>query len=218
MKNHVCSLVEKCIHCSLNHKSNSLKCSVVKSFRADLTRKLLHHSIYPHNNSHVNPTIESSNTITNNSKNLIYDISNFPTLRAPHSSTNNQMMEKLDNLVIKLSEVKDHLAALSSKNEKFEQFIIEKNQSDQSIQNNISYLSQTSLDLKKEVNHYCLLTDRHDKLFLKLLFPMFDELFNVITNQNKDKNGNSLDADLKQKLERYRILMRKSTDGKHFVF
>ncbi|CAF2811229.1 unnamed protein product [Rotaria sp. Silwood2] len=41
IKLHICSKIEKCIHCEQNHKSNSLKCKVVKSFRSESTRKLL---------------------------------------------------------------------------------------------------------------------------------------------------------------------------------
>ena len=41
IKEHKCSKIEKCIHCNENHKSSSLKCSVVKNYRAELTRKLL---------------------------------------------------------------------------------------------------------------------------------------------------------------------------------
>ena len=41
MKSHKCSAVPACKHCKGDHLSNSLKCPVIRSFRAELTRKLL---------------------------------------------------------------------------------------------------------------------------------------------------------------------------------
>jgi hypothetical protein len=51
----------------------------------------------------------------------------------------------------------------------------------------------------------------------KLLIPMFEDLFSLIASQNHDKKGNPLDADLKCKLERYRIQMKKAKEGKRFL-
>ena len=50
---------------------------------------------------------------------------------------------------------------------------------------------------------------------MKLIIPMFDDLFGLIASQNQDKKGNILDADLKVKLERYRIQMKKAKEGKN---
>ena len=41
IKNHECSGVPKCIRCGEDHKSTDSKCSIVKSYRAALTRNLL---------------------------------------------------------------------------------------------------------------------------------------------------------------------------------
>jgi hypothetical protein len=52
---------------------------------------------------------------------------------------------------------------------------------------------------------------------MELIVPMFEDLFGLIAMQNHDKKGNPLDADLKLKLERYLIQMKKSKEGKHFT-
>jgi hypothetical protein len=147
LKDHNCSHVDKCIHCQQNHKSNSLKCPVVKTFRAELTKKLL--SL----NNHSTPTTSNSNITP-----FIHNTTDFPFLPAQQATTVSPMMMKLDDLIIKMSEVKDHLANLTLKHDKFEQFMLEKNQ----------------------------------------------------------KKGNPLDADLKCKLERYLIQMKKAKEGKHY--
>ncbi|CAF0908716.1 unnamed protein product [Rotaria sordida] len=116
MKNHICSKIEKCIHCGQNHKSSSLKCPVVKSFRTELTRKILQL------NNHSTPDTNLMN------KNIIFNSTNFPPPPPPKSSTLsiNPMTIKLDELINKLSEAKNHLANLEAKHDKFEQFILEK--------------------------------------------------------------------------------------------
>jgi hypothetical protein len=206
IKDHNCSEIDKCIHCQQNHKSNSLKCPVVKSFRAELTKKLLNL------NHHPAPTASM-----NNIKNFVYDATNFPPLPAPQAFENNPIMMKLNDLIGKISEVKDHLTNLTLKHDKFEQFMLEKIQNDEHIKESIDLLSKNALVLKKDVVQQNLLIERHDNLFSKLLFPMFEDLFAVIPAQNQDKRGNPLDADLKCKLERYLIQMKKAREGKHFI-
>jgi hypothetical protein len=55
--------------------------------------------------------------------------------------------------------------------------------------------------------------DRHENMFCKLILPMFQDLFSFITSLNQDKKGNTLDADLKCKMERYLIQMKKAHEG-----
>ncbi|CAF3237420.1 unnamed protein product [Rotaria socialis] len=117
--------VEKCIHCLQNHKSNALKCPVVKSYRAELTKKMLDI------NSRSMPNSMPKNNI--HKHNYTYDKSNFPSL--PHAQSNlnlnNPLMNKLDDLIEKMTEVKEHLAALATSNEKFERFMQDKIQHDE---------------------------------------------------------------------------------------
>ena len=203
LKNRSCSQVEKCIHCQMNHKSSSLKCPVVKLFRAELTRKILS----------TNQPAPNSNMFN---QNYVYNSSNFPPPPAPKASSINPMMNKLDELIGKMSEVKHHLANLETKHDKFEKFMVEKMQSDELVKENFNTLSKNHHDLKKDVVQHSLLIDRHENMFTKLLIPMFEDLFSVIASQNQDKRGNPLDADLKCKLERYLVQVKKAREGKHF--
>ncbi|CAF0749233.1 unnamed protein product [Rotaria sordida] len=202
MKNHICSKIEKCVHCDQNHKSSSLKCPVVKSFRTELTRKIL-----PLNN-HSTPDTNLMN------KNIIFNLTNFPPPPPPKSSTLsiNPMMVKLDELINKLSEVKNHLANLEAKHDKFEQFILEKNCNDEIVTKKINDIFNNHMDLKKNVVQQSLYIDRHENLFCKLLIPMFEDLFSFIVAQNCDKRGNPLDVDLKCKLNRYLVQMKKAIE------
>ena len=47
IKTHECSRVPKCIRCGEDHKSTDSKCSIVKSYRAALTRNLLQQPVTP---------------------------------------------------------------------------------------------------------------------------------------------------------------------------
>jgi hypothetical protein len=100
MKNHNCSKIEKCIHCNQNHKSSSLKCPVIKSLRAELSRKVLHLNNQPA------PTTNITHKV------FIFNSSHFLPPPASKSSilANNPVLNKLDELIGKLSEVKDQLA------------------------------------------------------------------------------------------------------------
>ena len=78
LKQHKCTLIEKCIHCQQNHKSSAPKCPVVRSFRAELTRKLL------------KDTTSKPNTIWGQQGTGLpvqYDLINFPPLPSQRTST-----------------------------------------------------------------------------------------------------------------------------------
>ncbi|CAF4346147.1 unnamed protein product, partial [Rotaria sp. Silwood2] len=213
LKQHICSKIEKCVHCGQNHKSNSLKCQVVKSFRSELTRKLLS----PNNRS----TSSTTNTLNNMSNsNFKYSSSDFPPMPMPQfvpTNPNNTMLTKLDGLLGKITEVNNHLSNVELKYNNFEQFMIEKKESDLLIKENINLLSKQSVAFKKDLVHHSLLIERHENLFMKLIVPMFEDLFGLIASQNQDKKGNILDPDpdLKLKLERYLIQMKKAKEGEN---
>ncbi|CAF4683207.1 unnamed protein product, partial [Rotaria sp. Silwood2] len=207
LKLHICSKIEKCIHCGLDHKSNSLKCHVVKSFRSELTRKLLSSNNHP---SHV-----SQNGIIdlNKNVNIVYNNSHFPNLPVAQNSSSNHMLNKLDNLLAQIADVNVHLSNLKVKNDKIEQIILAKNDSDILIKENLNLLSKQSMELKKEVIVNNLKVERHENMFTKLIIPMFEDFFSFITVRNCDSNGRTLDADLKLKLERYLIQMKKAKEA-----
>ena len=217
LNTHICSNIEKCIHCGQNHRSNSLKCQVVKSFRSELARKLF--SSNNNNNNHsISSTTNSSNNMNNS--NFKYLTSDFPPLHVRQvlpSNLNNNMLTKLDDLLGKITEINNHLSNLELKYNNFEKFMIEKKENDLLVKENLNILSKQAVDFKKDMVHHGLLIERHENLFIKLIMPMFEDLFCVIASQNQDKKGNVLDADLKLKLERYLIQMKKTREGKYSI-
>ncbi|CAF3703793.1 unnamed protein product, partial [Rotaria sordida] len=84
-----------------------------------------------------------------------------------------------------------------------------KKENDLLIKENFNLLSEQSAEFKKDLVQQSLLIERHENLFMKLIVPMFEDLFGVTASQNQDKKGNILDPDLKLKLERYLIQMKK---------
>ncbi|CAF3804835.1 unnamed protein product [Rotaria sp. Silwood1] len=209
LKLHICSKIEKCIHCGLDHKSNSLKCHVVKSFRSELTRKLLS------SNNHSSHVSQNGMIGLNKNVNIVYNDSHFPGLPVAQNSSSNHMLNKLDNLLAQIAEVNVHLSNLKVKNDKIEQITLAKNDSDILIKENLNLLSKQSMELKKEVIVNNLKVERHEKMFTKLIIPMFEDFFSFITIQNCDSKGRTLDADLKLKLERYLIQMKKAKEGEN---
>ncbi|CAM4823673.1 unnamed protein product [Rotaria magnacalcarata] len=147
-----------------------------------------------------------------------YFSSEFPSMPRPQylpTNHNNTMLTKLDDLLGKITEVNNHLSNIESKYSKFEQFMTEKQESDLVVKENLNLLSKQSVEFKKDLVHHSLLIEQHDILFIKLIIPMFEDLFGLIVSQNQDKKGNILDIDLKLKLERYLIQMKKAKESKY---
>ncbi|CAF3253937.1 unnamed protein product [Rotaria socialis] len=181
-------------------------CPVVKSFRSELTRNILQ------------VTNQSSSDSRLLNKNIIFNSTNFPPPPPPKSSTLsiNPMMVKLDELINKLSEVKDRFVNLEAKHDKFEQFISDKNHYDETIIKNMNDMSNKYMMLKKDVVQQNLFIERHENLFCKLLIPMTEDIFTFISTKNQDKKGNPLDVDLKCRINRYFVQMKKTTEINHF--
>ncbi|CAF1329295.1 unnamed protein product [Rotaria magnacalcarata] len=127
------------------------------------------------------------------------------------------MMNKLDDLIEKMKEVKEHLATLATNNEKFERFMQDKIQHDELTKQQIDSLLNNDNAFKKDLVHHSLLIERHENMFIKLLITMFEDLFTLIAGQNQDKIGNTLDADLKCRLDRYLIQMKKTREDKSYL-
>ncbi|CAM4980323.1 unnamed protein product [Rotaria socialis] len=181
-------------------------CPVVKSFRSELTRNILQ------------VTNQSSSDSRLLNKNIIFNSTNFPPPPPPKSSTLsiNPMMVKLDELINKLSEVKDRFVNLEAKHDKFEQFISDKNHYDETIIKNMNDMSNKYMMLKKDVVQQNLFIERHENLFCKLLIPMTEDIFTFISTKNQDKKGNPLGVDLKCRINRYFVQMKKTTEINHF--
>jgi hypothetical protein len=212
-KLHNCSLIEKCIHCQQNHKSNALKCPIIKNFRAELTRNLLN-SKKPVASSSTSSSAGNNNVVNNNFRWGQVD-SCFPSLTPAQAFSNNPMMNKLDDLISKIVEVKEQLTNLTSKQTKFEEFMVEKSQSDERVIQKIESLCLNNNELKKDVAQLEVLFSRHDNMFTKLIFPILDDLLFFNAAQNLDKKGNPLDADLRSRFDRYRIQVKKASEVIH---
>ena len=179
-----------------------MKCQVIKQFRADLTRQILREYSPEQNNKDING--------------FIFNPSVFPVPPVPHFSSpqlNNPVVNKLDELIHKLSDVKNQLTNLENKHDNFELFINSKNQSDDLIKKDLKDISINQDLIKNDVKHNGLAIDRHENFFSKLIFPMFDDICSLIFSQNTGGKSRSIDADLKHKLERYCQQMKKVTEG-----
>ncbi|CAF1205352.1 unnamed protein product [Rotaria sordida] len=163
--------------------------------------------------SNTNPTAVPPNN--NNNNNYRFDSLNFPPLPSTQAQLNNPMMSKLDDLIGKINDVKDHLASLTLKYDKFEKFMVEKAKHDIHVSHQIDTLSANDQEFKKDLLNHHMLLGRHENFFTKLFIPILEEVFSWMAVQNQDKKGNTLDADLKCRLERYVVQMRKTREGKH---
>ncbi|CAF1577446.1 unnamed protein product [Adineta steineri] len=131
---HHCSSIIKCKHCNGDHLSNSMECPVVKTFRADLTKKLLNI-----NNNVTSYSSSMAANIANNNKSQHID-NDFPRAAAPWAPSSNPMDLKLSTLISDLSQVNETLSKLCVTNQGFQQFMIEKNENDIRINNEIDDL------------------------------------------------------------------------------
>lgn len=137
-----------------------------------------------------------------------------PPVSISSSSLNNPILNKLDDLVSKLSSLQGQLSNLEMKHDKFEQFMLSKNQSDKSFQESLDKISVEHDLLKNTISQVSVSIDHHENLFLKLIFPLFDDLC-IFISQIMPSRNKPIDADVRSKFERYRILMNKAIDGNH---
>ena len=94
MKAHECSGVAKCIHCAGEHNSNDAKCSVVKDYRAALTRNLLGNGA--RNSDHINTRPPLLNTYAR--------IPQTTDGQLEVTSFNDSISKKLDSIMAKVQE------------------------------------------------------------------------------------------------------------------
>jgi hypothetical protein len=216
VKTHRCSSVPKCKHCDGEHPSNSMKCSVVKSFRADLTRKLLNTN---------NVDLSSSASIPSSSiRNKVHiNPSDFPRLSAPWVSTVNPMDSKLNDLISGLARVNESLTKLYESSQGFQRFIEEKNAHDLTIDKAIDQLKSTNCQLDSDLtslkNNYHAVDESmqsHDNMFKNFLFPVLNDILKFISAMNIGKGGRPLDADLRSRIDRFRAQVDNAIDGKVF--
>ncbi|CAF3985472.1 unnamed protein product, partial [Adineta steineri] len=198
LKMHHCSSIIKCKHCNGDHLSNSMKCPVVKTFRADLTKKLMNI-----NNNVTSYSWSITANIANNNKSQ-HIHNDFPRTAAPWAPSSNPMDLKLNTLISGLSQVNETLSKLCVTNQDFQQFMIEKNENDIRINNEIDDLKsnnnkmdQDIMVLNQKVNDLDKLMKSNDGIFKQFLFPMLDDILKFIDTKNVGRGGKTVDPDLK---------------------
>ncbi|CAF0971170.1 unnamed protein product [Rotaria magnacalcarata] len=113
LKDHRCTASPKCKHCNGDHTSNFMKCPVVKSFLADLTREILSNS-----NNINRPLLPTASTKSDNG--FHFNPPDFPALNKGWSQSDSPMMSKLNDLITGLANVNTTLSKLYETNTKFE--------------------------------------------------------------------------------------------------
>ncbi|CAF4269397.1 unnamed protein product, partial [Rotaria sp. Silwood2] len=205
-------LVNKCVHCNGDHVSNSLKCPIVKSFRAELTKKLL-------SSNRMSSSYGLTNTNINNT--YSYDTTAFPVLPrpqqpSPYAFINNTMMNKIDELISSVRKVYDTLEQFSKKNDEFELFMNNKIKNDEILSTKIDHLIDNDEEFKKNITQHEIKITRHENIFIKLILPMLDEISKYLSVINTDKKGGTLDADFQAIINRMRVQLENVTQNKKF--
>lgn len=206
LKSHQCTDEPQCKHCGGKHLSNSMKCPIIKTFRAELTKKIL--------NINNGQSTSSGPSNNNDNNNYYYNPRDHPPLPAPQMALNMPVITKLDELMNKLSIMNDQLTIIASKYDKVDKFMSEQTQYNERIDQHVNLILMQEQELKKDAVQCKLVFERHDNILMKLLLPMFEDLFTLTASLNQDKRGNILDADLKVRLERYLIQVKKTKEGK----
>ena len=60
-------------------------------------------------------------------------------------------------------------------------------------------------------------TKEQDVMCQKLLFPMLNDILKFSDTINMDKNGRTLDADMRSRFERYRAQVSNAMQGKPYI-
>ncbi|CAF1169881.1 unnamed protein product [Adineta steineri] len=193
LRQHTCSNEIKCVHCGGSHASNSLRCAVVKDYRAALTKKLL-----------------STNTPANKNFNYVHDPAFYPSLQLPQGTTlpssyaaSNQ---KIEELLSGMNEMKFMLNRLCSKEKEFNDFMVNKNKNDELMLEKIERII-TNDKITKEA------CDNNDKLIKRLILPTLDLISNFLVQTNPKATGNVV-TEFKSQIQIKRALIDQIISGK----
>ena len=214
LKAHRCTAEPHCKHCNGDHASNSLKCPVIKLFRAELTRKILN------NNQRSNHSSGSSGApSSNNVINYRPMPSDFPPLPSTTGSQDGALMSKIDVLIAGLSKVSESLVLLCEANEDVKKFMEEKNKHDVMVDKEISALKMNADKRASEVTVLQTHVIRNDNSFKRfdhwssqLFLPLLEEMLSVVSRCNTDLNGVMLDTETGSRLEHCKALLLKAND------
>ena len=230
-KNHICAAATCCKHCGGDHPANSMKCPIVRAFRADLTRKLLSKNIHHVNNiehmpippplmAHPPPGRPPRVNPWSNS------ISNRPSPQNPWTMTNpsntveRTTILKLDNLATGFAKIHDVLNKVCESNARLEAVVTEQNTRIHSIESEVAILKEKNGILEAElttVNSSATTTSLAIKnvamLVKQTILPIIGDVLLFLGTLNKGATGRVADADLKSRFERYRAQVIKTSEG-----
>jgi hypothetical protein len=197
LRNHTCSNAMKCIHCSGEHTSNSMKCPVIKDYRAALTKKLL-------------GTDSSRRMQSQNRTPYEYNQNQYPPLPAsqanrPPVATN--LMTKIDEILISMKSITDSLEKISIKQNEFEQFMLAKNQHDDFVLKKIDQLFEKNTKTKEVATN-------NENMIKNLILPTIDLLAKFLYHKNMSTNGVD-DADFKYQIQTKRAMIDKVLSGRN---
>ena len=197
LRQHHCSNVNKCIHCEGQHLSNSIKCPIIKDFRANLTKKLLVSK----------PVVPRSNS---DNQNYVYNSTHYPP--APSSqlpsliNNNNPMMNKMEEVLNGMSKINLALEKIYLKQGDFEQFINDKNKHDEYVLNKVEQLITMQNEAQEK-------TFKNEKLIKKVILPTLELISKFLYHANIRQSGID-DADFKSQIETKRTLIDLVLSGK----
>jgi len=242
INNHMSTCTQlHCKHCQGDHMSNDMKCPKVKQFRADLTKFLLSLAIHANPQfSHfdlistdftpMNPAqrpliynhaANNKNFNTNTNNHYHYDYAHRsppsnPYHWSPNIDTTSSIVNKIDDLINSMNQVNGMLAKIVNKNDLFEQFMKEKTINDEMISNKIDDLIKNENNINVNIAQHEVKLTRHENLFIKIVFPILDEISTFLSNLNVGKQGGTLDADFKVTINRMRVQLNKVIKSKDF--
>ncbi|CAF4319522.1 unnamed protein product, partial [Rotaria magnacalcarata] len=177
-----------------NHLSNSIKCPVIKEFRADLTKKLFSNkpAILRHNNNNNN---------NQENQNYIHNTIDYPLLplsqRPPTNNTS--VMNKLDEVLIGMAKLNESFERIAKKQYELEQFINHKNEQDEYLLNKVEQLRLSNNETKENMI-------KNEKLIKNLILPTLELISKFLYHSNLKANGVD-DADFKCQIETKRALL-----------
>ena len=220
IKDHQCNAPLTCKHCGGDHLANSLKCPVIRAFRADLTRKLLNK-----NDTHVvaqDPSSWSSRASHTARHTPAPPIG--PSSSCSWQPTNTPMASmsaKLDSLIVGLASLHDTLAKVCDSNARFEGFMVDQSNRVQILEEKVSLLQGKGNSIEAELAQCKVLCVSHQNgavltasLAKQVILPAIEVILLTLGRPSKNGSGRALDADLQCRLERYREQVTKAMEGK----
>ena len=231
IKHHRCNSAISCKHCKGDHHANSMKCPVVRAFRADLTRKLLNK-----NNSHHS----DNGTLLPSSIGIQYpfpprppgNISTQGTAWNPPPPLLNPWMPRMsatmdggsslqiENLISGLAKIHETLNRVCESNARLEAAIVDQNVRTRGIENEMILMNEKSTGLaedldgcKNVITSLSSTLDLSTKLTKQVTLPIVSDILLFLGSFNKDGVRRVLDVDVKSRFERYRIEVIKALEG-----